>query len=82
MAFIRTVSETEASGKLRELYAGNMANRGYVRNSMKAMSLRPEAIDAWQQLLSAIRAPMDSRRYELVTTAAAAALRCSFRCSY
>jgi alkylhydroperoxidase/carboxymuconolactone decarboxylase family protein YurZ len=78
MAFIRTVSETEASGKLRELYESNMANRGYVRNSMKAMSLRPEAIDAWQQLLSAIRAPMDTRRYELITIAAAAALRCSY----
>ena len=78
MAFIRTVSETEASGKLRELYAGNVANRGSVRNSMKALSLRPEAIDAWQKLLSAIRAPMDSRRYELVTIAAAAALRCSY----
>jgi hypothetical protein len=78
MAFIRTVSETEASGKLRELYESNMANRGYVRNSMKAMSLRPEVIDAWQQLLSAIRAPMDTRRYELVTIAAAAALRCSY----
>ena len=78
MAFIRTISETEASGKLRELYESNMANRGYVRNSMKVMSLRPEVIDAWQQLLSAIRAPMDTRRYELVTIAAAAALRCSY----
>jgi alkylhydroperoxidase/carboxymuconolactone decarboxylase family protein YurZ len=78
MAFIRTVSETEASGKLRELYDGNMANNGYVRNSMKALSLRPEAIDAWQKLLSAIRSPMDARRYELITIAAAAALRCSY----
>jgi hypothetical protein len=75
MAFIRTVSETEATGKLRELYDQNIANRGYVPNSMQAMSLRPGAIDAWQKLPSAIRAPMDSRRYELVTIAAAAALR-------
>ena len=80
MAFIRTVSETEATGKLRELYDGTMANRGrgYISNSMKAMSLRPEAIEAWQKLLAAVRAPMDARRYELVTIAAAAALRCSY----
>jgi hypothetical protein len=44
---------------------------------MKAMGLRPEAIDTWQKLLSAMRSPMDARRYELVTIPAAAALRCS-----
>ena len=44
----------------------------------KALSLRPEAIDAWQKLLYAVRSPMDARRYELVTIAAAAALRCSY----
>jgi hypothetical protein len=56
IAFIRTVSETEATGKLRELYDQNIAARGYVPNSIKAMSLRPEAVDAWQKLISAVRA--------------------------
>jgi len=78
MPFIRTVSEIEATGKLRELYDGNVASRGFVPNSMKAPSLRPEAIDAWQKLLYAVRSPMEARRYELVTIAAAAALRCSY----
>jgi hypothetical protein len=78
MAFIRTVPEAEATGTLRELYDRNIASRGYVPNHTKAMSLRPAAIDAWQKLLSTIRAPMDLRRYELVTLAAAAALRCSY----
>jgi hypothetical protein len=78
MAFIRTVSETAATGTLRELYDASIANRGSVPNHVKAMSLRPDAIDAWQKLLSAIRSPMDLRRYELVTIAAAAALRCSY----
>jgi hypothetical protein len=53
MAFIRTVSETEATGKLRELYDQNIATRGDVPNSIKVMSLRPEAPDAWQKLKSA-----------------------------
>jgi alkylhydroperoxidase/carboxymuconolactone decarboxylase family protein YurZ len=80
MAFIRTISEAEATGKLREIYDGSMANRGrgYIPNYLKAMSLRPEAIEAWQKLIAAVRAPMDTRRYELVTIAAAAALRCSY----
>jgi alkylhydroperoxidase/carboxymuconolactone decarboxylase family protein YurZ len=78
MVFIRTVPETEATGTLRALYDQNIANRGYAPNHTKAMSLRPAAIEAWQKLLSAIRSPMDPRRYELVTLAAAAALRCSY----
>jgi alkylhydroperoxidase/carboxymuconolactone decarboxylase family protein YurZ len=78
MAFILTVSETEATGRLRELYDNNIQNRGSVPNYVKAMSLRPEVIDAWQNLISAIRSPMDLRRYELVTIAAAAALRCTY----
>ena len=78
MSFIQTVPEHDATGKLRELYETERANRGYVANHVKALSLRPEAIEAWQRLISVIRAPMDPRRYELVTIAAAAALRCSY----
>ena len=78
MAFILTVSEPAATGKLREIYDTNIANRGSVPNFVKAMSLRPDAIDAWQRLITAIRSPMDVRRYELVTIAAASALRCSY----
>jgi hypothetical protein len=78
MAFVATVSETDATGKLRELYDASIARHGHVPNHVKAMSLRPEAIDAWQTLVSAIRSAMDLRRYELVTIAAAAALRCTY----
>ena len=78
MSFIHTVPEPDASEKLRDLYETERANRGYVPNHVKALSLRPEAIEAWQRLISAIRAPMELRRYELVTIAAAAALRCSY----
>ena len=78
MAFIQTVPETEATGTLREIYYHNIANRGHIPNHVRAMSLRPAAIAAWQKLLSAVRSPMDPRRYELVTLAAAAALRCSY----
>ena len=78
MSFIQSVPEPDATGKLRELYETERANRGYVPNHVKALSLRPEAIEAWQRLISVIRAPMEVRRYELITIAAAAALRCSY----
>jgi hypothetical protein len=78
MSFIQTVPEPDATGKLRGLYETERTNRGYVPNHVKALSLRPEAIEAWQRLVSVIRAPMELRRYELVTIAAAAALRCSY----
>lgn len=78
MAYIRTVAEDQAEGDLRDLYARRIAAEGYVPNHMKALSLRPAAIEAWQHLAGAIRAPMDLRRYELVTIATASALRCTY----
>jgi alkylhydroperoxidase/carboxymuconolactone decarboxylase family protein YurZ len=78
MAYIRTIAEAEADGLLAELYAKRLAAEGSVPNHMKAMSLRPEAIQAWQQLVSAIRPHLDLRMYELVTIAAASAVRCTY----
>ncbi len=50
---------------------------GYVRSPTEALSLRPEAITAWQNLLNTIQSPMDPRHYELVTVVAASRLNCS-----
>jgi uncharacterized peroxidase-related enzyme len=54
------------------------ATWGYVPNFTTLFSLRPAAYRAWRQLNGAIRDAMDARRFELVTTAAAAALRSSY----
>lgn len=51
---------------------------GYVPNFTRTFSLRPAVYRAWRQLNGAIRDAMDARRYELVTTAAAAALHSSY----
>src|SRR6185437_12991405 len=51
---------------------------GYVPNFARLFSLRPPVYWAWRQLVGAIRDRMDARRYELVTTAAAAALHSSY----
>jgi hypothetical protein len=78
MAFIETVSEKSATGLLQELYAADRRDKGFVANYTQAMSLRPEAIAAWRWLVAAIRGDMSLRRYELITVAAASALRCSY----
>jgi uncharacterized peroxidase-related enzyme len=60
------------------MYDQNQARLGYVPNYARVFSSRPHVMDAWAQLQKSIRSTMDSRRYELVTLAAARALRCSY----
>ena len=78
MAFIRTIPPDEATGALKELYLQDVRKQGFVPNYSQAWSLRPEVLAAWRQLLTAIRAKMDPRRYELATLVAAARLRCTY----
>ena len=44
--FIETIAETEAEGKLREIYDGDQKSLGYVPNHAKVFSLRPEVLEA------------------------------------
>jgi hypothetical protein len=78
MAFIHTVPPEEATGLLKEIYDRELAGSGRVDNGSRAFSLRPAAYAAWESLRTSIRSNMDLRRYELVTIAAAARLRCSY----
>jgi uncharacterized peroxidase-related enzyme len=76
--FIQTVSESEADGKLLEIYEGDRKNLGYVPNHAKVFSQRPEVLEAWRALQGSIRKNLRLRRYELVTLAAAIALNCRY----
>jgi alkylhydroperoxidase/carboxymuconolactone decarboxylase family protein YurZ len=78
LSFIQTVPQEEASGLLEELYEADLAANGYIPNYARAFSLRPEVYAAWRALSGSIKRNMDLRRYELVTIAAAAKLRCSY----
>src|SRR5512140_14537 len=78
MAFIQTVPAEQATDKLQELYNDDLHSLGYIANYTQAMSLRPEVNAAWRNLIGTIRSRMRLRRYELVTIAAAAALRCTY----
>jgi alkylhydroperoxidase family enzyme len=47
-------------------------------NLERAFALRPEVYAAWRQLVDAVKATSDERRYELATLAAARRLRSSY----
>ncbi len=78
MSFIREIPESEATGKLRDLYDADLKTQGYVNNHLKVFSLRPEALEGWRTLIGAIRGKMRLRLYELVTVAAASELECTY----
>ena len=78
MAFIETTSAAEAADEVRKLYERQQAQHGYVPNYAKVFCYRPEIMKLWADLLASIRQPLDKRRFELVTTAAAHALRSTY----
>ena len=78
MAYIREIPLDELSDKARELYEKNEAQLGYVPNYLKAFAHRPEVFSASGQLLERSAATWTTRRYELVTLAAAGALRSTY----
>ncbi|MGA2505762.1 MAG: hypothetical protein ABSG01_16905 [Anaerolineales bacterium] len=78
MAFIKTISEEQAQGPVRDQYEAARKSNGYVPNYVKTFSIHPEIYDAWLKLIGAVRSNMKMRRYELVTFATAMALECSY----
>lgn len=78
MAFIETIPEEEAEGRVAEAYEADRAGWGFVPNFSKVLALRPDVYAAWDQLNGALKAVMDRRRYELATVAAAQRLRSTY----
>jgi hypothetical protein len=78
MAFIRTIALEQASGILKQFYEDDLKQDGYIGNTTKAFSLRPEALSAVLGVSREIKKTMDRRRYELVTIVAASRLRCTY----
>ena len=75
MSFIDTIRPAAAEGETAAMYRRQQAAWGYVPNYAKAFGHRPEVMARWGRLLAEIRRPMDKRRFELATFAAAHALR-------
>ena len=77
MAFIKGMTPNDATPEVRTMYARQQSAWGFIPNYAKVFSLRPEVLARWGQLQAEIRRPMDNRRFELVTFAAALELRSS-----
>lgn len=75
MPFINTIPASEASDDVRAMYERQEGAWGYVPDYAKVFCHRPEVMERWGQMLAAIKRPVDSRRLELVTFAAAHELR-------
>ena len=75
MAFIDTISASWVTGEAFAMYDRQQKHYGYVPNYATVFSHRPEVMKRWAELLSVIKRPMDKRRFELATFAAAVALR-------
>ncbi len=75
MSILRTAGDDEVTGLAAEQYAADRKAIGYVPSHTRVMSLNPEAVAAFENLIRAIVPSLGLRRYELVTLAAAGALR-------
>jgi uncharacterized peroxidase-related enzyme len=78
LAFIETIDEERATGRAAEILAADREAMGFVPNFTQLFAQRPEVYAAWQQLKAAVSESMDTRRYELVTLAAASRLQSTY----
>src|SRR6187431_1181085 len=75
MAFIATIPAGAARDAVQRMYLRQQAAWGYLPNYAKVFCHRPQVMARWGQLLAEIKRPMDKRRFELATFAAAHELR-------
>jgi uncharacterized peroxidase-related enzyme len=75
MPFIDTIPDSDIDDDIRAMYERQRAHWGFVPNYAKVFCHRPEIMALWAQLQAGIKKHMDKRRFELVTFAAATALR-------
>jgi uncharacterized peroxidase-related enzyme len=75
MSFIETIPDADINDDVRAMYARQAGFWGFVPNYAKVFGYRPEIMGLWAQLQAGIKRNVDKRRFELVTFAAAAALR-------
>jgi uncharacterized peroxidase-related enzyme len=75
MPFINTIPAAQAKDEVREMYQRQSDAWGYVPDYAKAFCHRPEVMARWGKMLAEIKRPVDPRRLEMVTLAAAHELR-------
>jgi uncharacterized peroxidase-related enzyme len=76
--FISTTPTAESAAAFAAYAESQRDHWGFVPDYTGCFAARPEVATAWIALASAVRAPMDRRRFELVTIAAARARRSAY----
>ena len=71
MSFITTLAPEAASGDVAEMYRRQQQSWGFVPNYAKVFCHRPQLMARWAALLAEVKRPLDKRRLEMVTFAAA-----------
>jgi uncharacterized peroxidase-related enzyme len=71
--FLKTVEETEASGRIAELYGAQKAQNGFVMSAVRCWTARPDLLPIYQQFAETIRAgfSLSPRDWRLITFVAA-----------
>jgi alkylhydroperoxidase/carboxymuconolactone decarboxylase family protein YurZ len=82
MSLYRTISETEATGKVKAVYQDIMTTKkiDFVPNFWKAMSVNPDHLEAvWQKLKTIMRpGKLDLRTKEIIALAVSITNNCEY----
>ncbi|WP_028346421.1 carboxymuconolactone decarboxylase family protein [Bradyrhizobium murdochi] len=67
--FLKTVDETEATGRIAELYAAQKAQSGFVMSATRCWTARPDLLPIYQEFADKIRTgfSLSSRDWRLIT---------------
>ena len=71
MSFTTSIEEPDATGATAEMYASEHERVGYLPRYAQTFGDRPGVYAAWRQLIGEVTSSMPTRRFELVTLAAA-----------
>jgi len=74
MSVIKPPAVRPEAPAIEALFASEVADQGFVSAHTSVLSLNAEAYEAWEALSAAVHRSMGTRRYELVTLAAAGAI--------
>jgi hypothetical protein len=82
MAYIKTIDESEATGKIKEVYDKRTNHHsGKVSNIAKLFSLRPDLLEAQHRFSRSVQfggSSLGTRREETVSVLVGALLKCSY----
>ena len=71
--YLKTVSETEATGQIAEIYSRSAAERGFVMAATRCWTVRPDVLPVYDAFLDTIRGKfsLGGRAWRLITFVAA-----------